>query len=237
MLASTPSVDRAWARTTRREIHRQIETERSVTRKYERLRMWMLDKTTRLLAAANVRGLMQIREELIARDARLARRRPAEMASLLATLDLRLASARRHRLLLERWTERQPALQAYATAVTPYLSAATSLPRALEDVKALSGPAPGLLTDAESQLALARADALRASVPDEARTAHQVWLSAQQLAVRALRTRRGAIQSGNLDQAWEASAAAAGALMLLQQLRVDVPALLRPPSLPAIGTP
>ena len=121
--------------------------------------------------------------------------------------------------------------------MTPYLSAATSLPRALEDVKALSGPAPGLLTDAEAQLALARADALRTSVPDEARTAHQVWLSAQQLAIRALQTRRGAIRSGNLQQAWEASAAAAGALMLLQQLRADVPALLRPPSLPAIGTP
>ena len=96
---------------------------------------------------------------------------------------------------------------------------------------------PGLLTDAEAQLATARADAQRAPVPDEARTAHQVWLSAQQLATRALQTRRGAIRSGNLQQAWEASAAAAGALMLLQQLRVDVPALLRPPALPAIGTP
>jgi hypothetical protein len=58
-------------------------------------------------------------------------------------------------------------------------------------------------------------------------------VSAQQLAMRALQTRRAAIRSGDLQQAWEASAAAAGALMLLQQLRTDVPALARPPALPA----
>ena len=43
----------------------------TVTRKYERLRAWMLDKTTRLLAAADVRGLMRVREEVVSRDARL----------------------------------------------------------------------------------------------------------------------------------------------------------------------
>ena len=64
-----------------------------------------------------------------------------------------------------------------------------------------------------------------------------MWLSAQQLAARALQARRAAIRSGNLQQAWEASAAAAGALMLLQQLRTDVPRLLRPPALPALTTP
>jgi hypothetical protein len=236
MLMTSPGLDREWARTTRRQIDRQIKTEMTVTRRYERLRAWMLDKTTRLLAVADVRGLMRAREDLVARDIELERRRPAEVASLLATLDMRLERARRHRLLLQHWTERQPSLRAYATVVTPYLAASTPLPRALEDVKVLSGPEPGLLSDAEVQLATARADALRAEVPDEARTAHQLWLSAQQLATRALQTRRGAIRSGNLQQAWEASAAAAGALMLLQQLRADVPSLLRPPALPAIGT-
>jgi hypothetical protein len=237
MLVGAPGLDREWARTTQRQLRRQIKTETTVTRRYERLRAWMLDKTTRLLAAADVRGLMRVREDLVARDARLDRRRPAEVASLLATLDLRLESARRHRLLLQQWNERQPVLRTYAATVTPHLAASTALPRALEDVKALSGPEPGLLSDAEVQLATARAAAQRATVPDEARTAHQVWLSAQQLAARALQTRRGAIRSGNLQQAWEASAAAAGALMLLQQLRVDVPALVRPPALTTIGTP
>ena len=64
-----------------------------------------------------------------------------------------------------------------------------------------------------------------------------MWLSAQQLSARALQARRAAIRSGNVQQAWEASAAAAGALMLLQQLRTDVPRLLSPPALPTLTTP
>ena len=87
MLLASTGLDREWARTTGRQIDRQIKAETSVTRKYERLRAWMLDKTARLLAAADVRGLMRVRRDLVDRDARLERRRPAEVASLLATLD------------------------------------------------------------------------------------------------------------------------------------------------------
>ena len=174
---------------------------------------------------------MQVREDVLARDARLRSQRPADVASLLATLDLRLDTARRQRLLLERWHERRPALDAYATTVTPFLSPTAALSQALEEIKALSGPDPDVLVRAERLLGEARADATR-SVPEEARATQQLWLSAQQLATRAVLTRRSAVRSGDLQQAWDASAAAAGALMLLQQLRTDVPALLRPPSLP-----
>jgi hypothetical protein len=233
LLASAPGLDRRWARTTRSQVRRQIAHEANVTSKYARLRVWMLDRTSRWLAAADVRKMMQLREELASRDARLGRQRPAEVASLLATLDARLETARRHRLLLERWADRRPAMQAYASAVTPHLQSSAPLPRALEEIKALSGPSPDLLGQAESQLARMRAPAQGLDVPDEARAAHQLWASAQQLALRALQTRRSAIRSGDLQQAWEASAAAAGALMLLQQLRADVPALVRPPALPA----
>lgn len=235
MLASAPDVDRRWASTTRGQVRRQIKQETTVTGKYARLRTWMLEKTTRLLAVADVRGLMRTREELASRDARLGRQRPAEMASLLGTLDTRLETARRHRLLLERWTERRAALEAYATSMAPYLTPSAPLLRALEDIKALSGPDPAVLLQAEGQLANVKAAASRHVVPEEARAAQLLWQSAQQLAMRAMQSRRAAIRSGDLQQAWEASAAAAGALLLLQQLRTDVPALARPPALPVTG--
>jgi hypothetical protein len=233
MLGSASALDRGWVRSTQRQVRRQIETEAGVTRRYERLRSWMLDRTARLLAAADVRGLMRLRDQIISRDTRLERQRPAEVASLLATLDARLETARRRRLLLERWTEHRPAVQKYASLVTPHLASGTALAKALEEVKALSGPAPALLSQAEGQLASARAGNARVPVPDEARTVQQLWGSAQQLAARALQARRAAVRSGNLQQAWEASAAAAGALMLIQQLRVDVATLLQGPALPA----
>lgn len=234
LLDAAPSLDRRWVRPTRRQVRRQIKDEGRVTRKYADLRTWMLDASSRLLAAADVRGLMTVRQEVLTRDARLDHRRPAEVASLLATLDARLETARRQRLLLERWQARQPAVSAYVSAVTRQLGASALLVRALDEVKALSGPAPDLLGQADAQLLRAKGDASLLQVPDEARAAHGIWLSAQQLATRALQTRRAAVRSGDLQQAWDASAAAAGALMLIQQVRTDVPALSRPPALPTI---
>lgn len=232
LLANVPDADRTWARSTRGQVRRQIKQETTVTSKYARLRSWMLDRTARLLAAADVRGLMQVREEVVSRDARLGHKRPEEVASLLATLDLRLDTARRQRLLLERWSQRRPVLESYASSVTPHLAGSAVLSRVLEDIKALSGPAPALLAQAEAQLATLRADVLRLSTPDEARAVHQIWLSAQQLASRAVLARRAAVSSGDMQQAWEASAAAAGALLLFKQLRTDLASLIRPPALP-----
>ena len=232
LLARPSDLDPRWVRVHRKEVSRQIKKERSVTRAYEQLRGWMLDRTMRLMNSVDVRGLMRLREDVERRDARLSRQRPAEVASLLATLDTRLETARRQRLLLERWTEQRPALERYAAVVTRHVAAGSALQRSLEEIKALSGPEPSLLVQAEGQLAGSRADARLVAVPEHARPVQQLWLSAQQLAGRALQTRRAAVRSGELRQAWEASAAAAGALLLLQQLRADAPALARPPAPP-----
>lgn len=223
------ALDPEWARDARSHARRQISREHRVTRAYARLRTWMLEKTTRLLALADVRGLMRLREDVQKRDARLEHARPDEMQALLGTVDARLEAARRHRLQLERWAERRPVLERYAGVVRRHVAASDALLRALEDVKALSGPGPALLTQAEGRLAGARADAGLLDVPDEARQLHQTWMSAQQLATRALQTRRAAMRSGDLPQAWEASAAAAGALLLLQQLRTELAGLVQPP--------
>lgn len=224
------SLDRAWVRDARRRVDRQISQEHRVTRAYARLRTWMLEKTARLLALADVRGLTRVREDVEKRDARLQHQRPDETQALLGTVDARLEEARRQRLRLDRWAERRPVLEAYASVVQRHVAVTDALPRALEDVRALSGPTATLLTQAEGRLAGARADAGLLNVPDEATSIQQMWTSAQQLAARALQTRRSAMRSGDLQQAWEASAAAAGALLLLQQIRSELATLVRPPA-------
>lgn len=228
--------DPRWARDARSRARRQISQEQRVTRAYARLRTWMLEKTSRLLALADVRGLMRVRADVQKRDERLAQARPDEMQAMLGTVDARLEAARRHRLQLERWEERRPVLERYAGVVGRHVAASDALLRALEDVKALSGPGPALLTQAEGRLAGARADTGMLAVPDEARGLHQTWMSAQQLALRALQTRRAAVRSGDMPQAWEASAAAAGALLLLQQLRSELAGLVQPPVRPGQGS-
>jgi hypothetical protein len=67
--------------------------------------------------------------------------------------------------------------------------------------------------------------------PDELIAAHATLSSAAQLAASAAQVRREAALAGDMTRAWDASAAAAGALMLGAKARSEIQALLRPPQL------
>jgi hypothetical protein len=58
-------------------------------------------------------------------------------------------------------------------------------------------------------------------------------LNAIKLASRAASLRQRAVQTGDMQHAWEASSAAAGALMLLDRAAEDQQALMRIPALQA----
>ena len=52
-----------------------------------------------------------------------------------------------------------------------------------------------------------------------------------QLSANAAQIRREAALAGDMTRAWNASSAAAGALMLGDKARVDIQAIVRPPQL------
>ena len=102
----------------------------------------------------------------------------------------------------------------------------------LDQIRALSGPSIDRL--AAFDLALARLAPLlkTVAVPADARGAHAAMLGAIGLAESASRGRARAIETQNLSVAWEASAAAAGAIQMAERAARDVAALLRPPAEP-----
>jgi hypothetical protein len=67
--------------------------------------------------------------------------------------------------------------------------------------------------------------------PDELVSAHALLVSAVQLAGNAAQIRREATLASDMTRAWDASSAAAGALMLGARARSDIQTLLRPPQL------
>ena len=67
--------------------------------------------------------------------------------------------------------------------------------------------------------------------PPEFRAAQALLVSAVQLAGNAGQIRREATLGENIARAWDASSAAAGALMLGARARTDMQSLLRPPEL------
>jgi hypothetical protein len=65
--------------------------------------------------------------------------------------------------------------------------------------------------------------------PEDLAAAHALLISAVQMAGNAAKIRREAALAGDMTRAWNASSAAAGALMLEAKARADIEAIMRPP--------
>jgi CO/xanthine dehydrogenase FAD-binding subunit len=98
-------------------------------------------------------------------------------------------------------------------------------------VKALSGSPPATLTTMQRSVARILTLASGIAPPEEMAAAHALLISATQLAGNAAQIRREATLAGDMARAWDASSAAAGALMLGAKARTDIQTLLRPPQL------
>jgi hypothetical protein len=101
----------------------------------------------------------------------------------------------------------------------------------LEDIKELSGSPPGVLAAMQRSAASIAKLVAAVAPPEELVGAHALLLSAVQLAGNAARIRREAALAGDMTRAWDASSAAAGALMLGAKARTDISTVLRVPQL------
>ena len=207
-----------------------IEVE--VDRQYRSLTSRVMDQAARRARAADVRGVERLAAEVRASDKELGGRRPSTVDTLLAIVDEQLDAARRLRLARDRWALRAEDFRKYRVSITPPLDRLALLRGALEDVRALAGSAPTALQMLEST-ATAVLKAIGAIVPpQEFQTAHALLASAAQMADGAARIRREAAVSGDLARAWDASSAAAGALMLMARARAEIEDVFRLPQLP-----
>ena len=111
-------------------------------------------------------------------------------------------------------------LEAFARATRP-----------LDAIKALAGPDVTKLGPLEHSLGVALRRLAVIDPPPELKDVHELLLSAARLGEQAASIRLEATMSGNLDRAWNASSAAAGALMLVERARRDMEDLSRPPEL------
>ncbi|MCL4845802.1 MAG: hypothetical protein KJ066_04665 [Acidobacteria bacterium] len=227
-----PSLPPAWREATRAAATADIVVEVRTDRQYASLGARVLARAARAASRADVRGVERTLRELREADARLGARRPAEVAGLVAAIDARLDAARRLRLARDRWASKAPALRAYARAVRRPLDELARARPLLDDIRALAGPAVDDLTTLEARMARLIHDVAGITTPPDVAAPHAVLTSGLQLADHAVRLRREAIRTGDLRTAWDASAAAAGALLLLDRARDDVARAVAPPTSP-----
>ncbi len=222
----------AWATKVRSTALGAIRSERLVDAAYAKLAAATLDRTAKRTRAADVHGLERLRADTLTADDKLGGKRPAEVRAMLAAIDAGAESARRLRLARDQWRLLAPAYRSYQRAVRPALAALAEAEAPLADIRAEAGPRPSELKKIMLRFFKARPAVLTTNPPPPLAAAHALLKSAWQLADSALTLRLRAVETGDQARASEASAAAAGALMLAARARDDIAQAVKPPALP-----
>jgi hypothetical protein len=219
-----------WADRVRRGVTGDLEGEQRIARAYDTLRKNTLEAAAKAGRRGDARELTRIRDRVQQEDRRLGALRPAEVAALLATIDLQAASATDTRAAYDQWQKRAPAFRRYRRAMRGSFNTFASASPVLEHVKAMSEPAVHTLTPLARRLAKSGRSVAKVTPPPELRDGHALLRSAWELAESALRLRLESVAGNSIDGARRASSAAAGALMLYARARADLTAAMESPA-------
>lgn len=225
-----PALEGGWAASLHERASTELAAELRIDKSYGDFVATTAATATARAARGDVVGVQSLVPVVLKADDRLGRRRPRETAALLALLDLRLDEARRQRLARDAWVLRLDLFRKYKAAIAPSLAEIRRVRRSLESIRQLSGPAPRLLPRLDQRLVVLRQQMAAIAPPPELQTAHELFTAAFQMARRASSGRLNAVSSGDMKLAWQASSAAAGALMLLERAGQELDRLTTPPS-------
>lgn len=215
----------------RRRLEAQLRQETEVDARYARLTQEIAKQAARAAADAKIGDVQRVLNRIPREDERLGRQRPETVQALTSAVQAQLERARHLRLLRDQWAVRQQIFRQYQRMVGSELVQLVKAQSSLEQIRALEGPDPKRLASLQSRLSGGAARLQRIEVPDYLRATHDLVIGAWRFAENAARTRYEAISSGKVSVAWEASSAAAGALMMLSRAQQEIRALLEPPKL------
>lgn len=226
---NTAAIDNSWAWTTRAAVRSMIDQEAAVDRLYQGLTRRYLSYAEQRAKLGDVRAIQNVLTQIPSDDKQMGGRRPEAVAALVGAVQEQLDAAQKVRLARDRWLLKSEDYRKYNLAVSPYLQKLQALKPALEDIKSLAGSTPVALVQIQTASAQILAGVAAILAPEDLRPAHALLVSASQLADSAARIRREAALSGDINRAWDASSAAAGALMLMTRATTDIQAMLKPP--------
>lgn len=229
------SAEATWVDAMRSRTTQALRLERRTDLAYRDLAIATLRDADRRAARLDVRGLLRVRARVAERDRAMGAKRPEEMHALIAAIDDRLDSARRMRLAQDRWLARAPLVRAWRDNVQPAVERLRAAKAILSDIRTLAGPSIDALSAFARDLDRLGPFVRALSVPTEAADASSALLSTLQLAGTATAYRQRAIINNDMRAAWDASAAAAGALLFFDRADVLLTALVTSPAAAARG--
>ena len=215
----------------RRTAETQIREELATDRKYAALSQKVVTQAKGYAERAAITDLQRLMTRIPKEDAKLGGQRPEMVQAMNTTVQSQLFAARRLRLQRDQWLLRQSAYREYQRSVGSSLRLLVKSQPSLDAIRTLEGPQPDQLIALRQQLSGGAERLQRMRTPDYLRSTHELLVGAWRFAENATRARYDAIEGANAAAAWEASSAAAGALMMLSRVQLEIRALLEPPRL------
>lgn len=215
----------------RKQVERQLRTENAIDRKYTELSKKVVGQATEYASRAAIADIERLVTRLPREDAKLGQKRPEMVQSISSAVQTQLLAARRLRLLRDQWLLRQASYRTYERSVSSQILLLVKSQPMLDSIRRLDGPPPDRLLALRTQLSGGAERLERVRTPEYLRGIHDLLVGAWRFADNATRARVKAIESGDSAAAWEASSAAAGAMMMLSRVQSEIRDLLEPPKL------
>ena len=219
------------ARGLRTRATERLAEEQRNGQAYASLSARVLSRATAFAREADVRGVQEVLGSIDEEDERLGRARAPEVVSLRLAVERTRGGARELRLARDQWRARREAYEGYARATREPLARLAELEPLLDDIKVLAGPDLDQLRDLDRRLARAKRDLGDVDAPPGVKAIHGLVTTAFAYAESAVQKRRRAVAEGDIRTAWDASSAAAAAIMLRVQAQERLARLLAMPQL------
>jgi hypothetical protein len=213
----------------RRRIEARLDEERETERLYTRLTERLMTAASGAASRAAVPAVEQALLDMEREDVRLGRRRPETIRSLRAALLAELDAARDLRQRRDQWRMRRGMYRAYVERVSVQVAQLERAKGELRAIRDLAGPPPARMRTLRNRLLNGTERLSAVTAPEQLRSTHELLIAAWALAERGVESRHAFIDSGDLEIARQASAAAAGSLMLLERAQAEMRAALQPP--------
>ena len=225
-------VPKAWYSSTRRRVVQSIDRERKADRDYSDLASRTLRDARKHEQDADVAALERLAAGARQQDGRLGHQRPDIMQALLESLAVSAEKAKAQREAIGRSRNRASTYNAYRRRIDDSLEKFDGVAGDIGAVKALSTLKGRRLSRAEKRVSVIEVGLLPITPPAELGAAHDLLLSSARLMREALRLQRTSAGARDAATAENASAAAAGALLLLDTARARIGGFFRKPASP-----
>ncbi|MFO7693337.1 MAG: hypothetical protein R6V57_09660 [Vicinamibacterales bacterium] len=221
-----------WRSATRKSLVRSLDREEELDRGYAELTARTLRDARKREAEGDVAALERLVVGAQKDDARFGYQRPEAMQALLASLALSTAKARERRQAIDLYERRKSNYEFYEGRVDDSLGDFDDVADEIGAVRAVAALKGRRLSNAEKRVSALEARLLLVQPPSELEAVHGLLVSSARLMREALRLHREADASREAATAQNASAAAAGALLLLDAGRARIEEFFRRPAAP-----